>query len=125
MQYARMYTASDGATHFEDVPVDLPAVEAVPGNPPIGLSKSLSASAVRFCRLPDGWASSYHPSPQGGFSVILSGALECTVGDGEARRFGPGDFVASDDVTGQGHRDRAIGDVLIMLVVMDPAAKFA
>jgi hypothetical protein len=125
MQYARMYTAPDGTTHFEDLPTDLPLVEAVPGNPPIGLSKALPASAVRFCSLPDGWTSSYHPSPQGGFSVILAGALECTVSDGEARRFGPGELVASDDVAGQGHRDRAIGDVLIMLVVMDPAAKFS
>src|SRR3954452_13710050 len=76
MQYARMYTAPDGASHFEEGPTDLPLVEAVPGNPPIGLSKALPASAVRFCSLPDGWTSSYQPSPQGGFPVILAVALD-------------------------------------------------
>src|SRR5690242_21204026 len=50
-----------------------------------GVCSSDLASAVRFCSLPDGWTSGDHPSPQGGFSVILSGALECTVSDGEAR----------------------------------------
>ena len=125
MQYARMYTAPDGETHFEHVTVDLPPVEAIPGHPPIGLSKALPASAVRFCRLPPGWTSGVHQSPQGGFSVILEGVLECTVSDGESRRFGPGEFVASDDVAGKGHRDLAIGDVLVMLVVMDPTATFS
>jgi hypothetical protein len=119
-----MYTAPDGETHYEDVVVDLASVDALPGNPPIKLSEALPASAVRFCWLPDGWTSGAHPSPQGGFSVILTGALECTVSDAEARTFRPGEFVASDDVTGKGHRDRAIGDTLIMLVVMAPAEKF-
>lgn len=124
MQYARMYTAPDGETHYENVAVDLPSVDDLPGNPPIKVSKALPASAVRFCWLPDGRTSSDHPSPQGGFSVILTGALECTVSDGEKRTFGPGAFVASDDVAGKGHRDRAVGDTLIMLVVMDPMENF-
>ena len=124
MQYARMYTAPDGETHFADVPVDFRTVEALPGRAPIELSPLVPATQVAICRLPPGWEGGWHPSPQGGFSVILSGTLECTVSDGEARRFEPGQFVASDDVTGKGHLDRTVGPdaIVIMLVFMDPAA---
>jgi hypothetical protein len=40
---------------------------------------------------------------------ILAGQMEIGIGDGTTRRFGPGDVVLADDLTGQGHTTRSLG----------------
>jgi hypothetical protein len=37
------------------------------------------------------------------------GRWEIGIGDGTTRRFGPGDVVLADDLTGQGHTTRSLG----------------
>ncbi|GAF92940.1 unnamed protein product, partial [marine sediment metagenome] len=43
------------------------------------------------------------------FVVTLAGEGEIIVGDGTSRRFGPGDIMLAEDITGQGHITRAVG----------------
>jgi hypothetical protein len=35
--------------------------------------------------------------------------MKIGIGDGTTRRFGPGDAVLADDLTGQGHTTRSLG----------------
>jgi uncharacterized cupin superfamily protein len=42
--------------------------------------------------------------------VTLSGQVEIEAGDGAVRRFGPGDVLLAEDLTGQGHLTRVVGD---------------
>ena len=35
--------------------------------------------------------------------------MEVVIGDGRTRRFGPGDAVLFEDLTGQGHTSRSVG----------------
>ena len=44
------------------------------------------------------------------YSIALSGSAEIEVGDGTVARVGPGDVVLAEDLTGQGHVTRVVGD---------------
>jgi hypothetical protein len=49
-------------------------------------------------------------TPRPGDSIfILAGQMEIGIGNGTTRRFGPGDVVLADDLTGQGHTTRSLG----------------
>jgi hypothetical protein len=41
----------------------------------------------------------------------LQGQAEIELGDGTKRRFGQGDVLLSEDLTGEGHITRVVGDV--------------
>ena len=41
---------------------------------------------------------------------MVTGSVEATTSDGEARTFGPGVAVLVEDTTGAGHRTRVMGD---------------
>jgi hypothetical protein len=45
----------------------------------------------------------------GNVGFILAGQMEIGIDDGTTRRFGPGDVVLADDLTGQGHTTRSLG----------------
>ena len=42
--------------------------------------------------------------------MTLSGAAEIGIGDGAVKRFGPGDAMLADDLTGKGHTTRVVGN---------------
>jgi hypothetical protein len=42
--------------------------------------------------------------------LSLSGQVEIGIGDGTVRRLGPGDVMLAEDLTGQGHTTRAVGN---------------
>src|SRR5207244_9617437 len=44
------------------------------------------------------------------YSISLSGTAEIEVGDGTVARVGPGDVVLAEDLTGQGHVTRVVGN---------------
>ena len=44
--------------------------------------------------------SDWHIAPRRQYIFVLSGAMEIGSGDGTMRRFGPGDVVLADDLTG-------------------------
>ena len=109
MKYPRLYAGTDGVSHFEDVEVDLPPVEYLPGEPMLGLAQPRAATAIVFAHLPAGWRAGRHPSPRAQFTITLAGELEVIAGDGERRRFGRGGVYLSGDTSGEGHESRAVG----------------
>ena len=44
------------------------------------------------------------------FVITLSGEVEIGLGDGTIHRFGPGHVNLAEDLTGQGHTTRVVGD---------------
>ena len=98
----RIYTGQDGQTHFEDLP--LTADESQNVALPAGAS-------LTFRRFPADYFSDWHTAPRRQYIFILAGQMEIGIGDGSARRFGPGDVVLADDLTGQGHTTRSVGGV--------------
>ena len=118
MQYPRLYVGRDGVSHFEDVEVDLPLVEYLPGEPMLGLAQPRPATTIVFARLPAGWRAGRHPSPRAQFTITLAGELEVIAGDGERRRFGSGGVYLSGDTSGEGHESLAVGpdDCLLAII---------
>ena len=103
--YVRLYAGEDGETHFEDVTV--PAEQD--GDVVVAAPIPLSAMIMRVVLAPATDALR-HNAPRRQFIVHLDGAVEVEASDGERRRFGPGDVVLVEDVTGRGHITRWVGD---------------
>ena len=105
----RIYTGGDGQTHFEDLP--LPAEVALQAGANL---------TFRFLFPADYFEAIGTLQPCGGIFIdyfILAGQMEIGIGDGTALRFGPGDVVLADDLTGQGHTTRSVGGPRISATV--------
>ncbi len=96
----RIYTGHDGQTHFEDLPL--------PAEGSHNVALQAGANLVFRCFPADYW-SDWHTAPRRQYIFILVGQMEIGIGDGTTRRFGPGDVVLADDLTGQGHTTRSVG----------------
>jgi quercetin dioxygenase-like cupin family protein len=110
MQYVRIYTGSDGETHFEDLEVELAEVDFAPPAPPVQLSAFTAATKWAFLSLPAGWEGDWHREPGRSVLFYLAGQSEIEVSDGAIRHFGPGDVSVVEDTTGKGHRSKTVGD---------------
>jgi len=101
MEFTRVYADDDGETHFQDKRV--PLADAGP----IGhLSERLPAQAVVFRVNDPHYDYDWHPAPTRQYILLLDGAIEIEVSDGEKRRFRGGDILLVEDVKGKGHRTR-------------------
>ena len=109
MAFVRCYTGTDGQSHFEDL--DLPP-------PEVARSIEQAATSITFTRAPDGRFSDWHTAPRRQYAIFLSGGqMEVVLGDGTTRRFGPGDAVLFEDLTGQGHTSRSVGGDRLTAIV--------
>ena len=52
----------------------------------------------------------WHTAPRRQFVITLSGEVEIGLGDGTVHRFGAGHVNLAEDLTGQGHTTRVVGD---------------
>jgi len=95
----RIYAGHDGQTHFEDLPLRSEESHNV--------ALQAGANLVFRCFPAEYW-SDWHTAPRRQYIFILAGQMEIGIGDGTTRRFGPGDVVLADDLTGQGHTTRSL-----------------
>jgi mannose-6-phosphate isomerase-like protein (cupin superfamily) len=96
----RIYTGDDGQTHFEDLPLPTQESHHVPVQ---------AGANLVFRHFPGDYWSDWHTAPRRQYIFILEGQMEIGIGDGTSRRFGPGDVVLADDLTGRGHTTRSLG----------------
>jgi hypothetical protein len=109
MAFVRCYTGTDGQSHFEDLELLPPDMER---------SIEQAASSITFTRSPNGRFSDWHNAPRRQYAIFLSGGeMEVGIGDGTTRRFGPGDAVLFEDLTGQGHTSRSVGGDRLTTIV--------
>lgn len=93
--FYRLYDGDDGQSHMEEY------------NPP----DILPATSVVFRRHESGNFIDWHVAPRRQFIVTLEGQVEIGLGDGSVYILGPGDMMLAEDLEGQGHTTRAVGDV--------------
>ena len=97
----RLYTGEDGQAHFEDLNVPAGETETV----------ALQAGAdMTYRRFPDGTFNDWHNAPRVQYVITLSGQMEIGIGDGTKRMFNPGDILQGEDLDGQGHTTRSVGE---------------
>jgi hypothetical protein len=101
----RLYAGEDRQSHFEDLTLPWARDDRGREQTPVR-----GATGLEFARLPGGYASAWHTASRHAYAIILSGQMECTVGDGTMRRLGPGDILLAEDFTGQGHFNRVMDD---------------
>ena len=100
MPIARLYTGDDGQSHIEHLELD--------SHPE--LTDLQSTAGIVFRRVESGYFSDWHCAPRRQFVITLEGEVEIGLGDGSLHRFGPGQAMLAEDLTGQGHTTRAVGD---------------
>lgn len=98
--FVRMYTGEDGESHFEEFePAMAPPTRAV----------LQAATGISFSRAQPGHFMDWHNAPRRQYVIVLRGLFEIGIGDGTARRLGPGDVLLAEDLTGRGHTTRTVG----------------
>src|SRR5690348_15661862 len=109
MAFARCYTGTDGQSHSEDL---------IPIPPDFASAIVQTVSSITFTRSPNGRFSDWHNAPRRQYAIFLSGGeMEVVIGDGTTRRFGAGDAVLFEDLTGQGHTSRSVGGDRLSAIV--------
>ena len=101
MKITRVYTDAEGESHFDDLLIGLRDAG------PIGyLSEPFPAKEILFRRNDPGYDYDWHSAPRRQFIVLLDGAIELQVSDGERRIFHGGEILLLEDTHGRGHRTR-------------------
>ena len=95
MQFCRIYTGTDGQSHFEDLPQTEEAKDFLTNLP----VKTLVFKNDKNWQDLHGW----HNAPRRQWCITLAGSVEIGLGDGTKRIFVPGDVFLAEDLTGQGH----------------------
>ena len=93
--FYRIYTGADGQSHMEEYypPHDIPAKN------------------ITFRKHEPGNFIDWHVAPRKQFIVTLEGSVEIGLGDGTVYTLGTGDMMLAEDLTGQGHTTKAVGDI--------------
>jgi uncharacterized cupin superfamily protein len=104
VKITRLYNGPENQSCFEDIEIDLAS------KAPLGLfSEPVGAKAVFFREIPPGYHYTWHNVVCREYVVTIEGEAEIEAGSGEKRRFGKGDVLLAEDMTGKGHRTRSIG----------------
>lgn len=119
MKYTRLRNDPDGFAHFEEEEPGFEPVETAPGAPPIGLAP-IGDSGLSFGRLPAGWETDYHPTPQVEWWIQTAGEVEVTPRGDEPRVLRPGDVYCFENTTGQGHKIRVLSETDVLGVFVLP-----
>jgi len=104
MKIVRIYTGRDQQSHFEEMELSFAQGERMQ------TTELQPASSVVFRRVPAGHVIDWHPAPRRQYVVTLSGEWDIECGDGTVRRFKTGDVMLAEDLTGQGHISRVVGN---------------
>ena len=104
MQVVRIYTGSDGESHFEELDLGYEQIADAER------TADQNAGNVSFRRTQPGNFIDWHPAPRRQYVITLEGQAEIGIGDGAKRIFNPGDVLLADDLTGRGHTTAVHGD---------------
>jgi uncharacterized cupin superfamily protein len=105
MKFVHLCTGADGESHFRDVEVEMKGA----GNRG-QRSELMKATGIFFSVTGADYDLDWHNAPRRQFVITLEGEVEITASDGMKRRFGPGDIMLADDMTGRGHISRAVNN---------------
>jgi quercetin dioxygenase-like cupin family protein len=101
MHITRLYTGDDNQTHIEWITVE--------DHPELAELKP--ATGIAFRVQPPGHFIDWHGAPRRQYVITLEGEVEIGLGDGSVHRFGAGHVTLAEDLTGQGHTTRVVGQL--------------
>jgi quercetin dioxygenase-like cupin family protein len=112
----RIFTGADGEAHAEEREVKLPALAGRQQ------SETIPAANSQFVRFPPGYLQDRHTASKRRYLITLSGRGEVEVGAGKKIVVEPGRVLQMEDLTGQGHVTRTLGnaDWVVLEVQFDP-----
>src|SRR5215469_15739705 len=116
MGFFRLYSGDDQQSHLEGLKLPFAPgqfAQQTPLQPVTGVSFTQVSSRPT----PD-----WHNAPRRQYVVTLAGAVEIGLGDGSVHRFGPGEGILAEDLTGKGHTTRAVGNEPRITVTIPLAA---
>jgi quercetin dioxygenase-like cupin family protein len=100
----RLYTGPDKRSHLEQLKLPFAPGEVGEQSP------KQRAKTVFFTMLAPGTFINWHNAPRRQYVISVVGSMEVGLGDGTFHRFGQGEGVLAEDLTGQGHTTRVIGE---------------
>lgn len=104
MQITRLYSGTDGESHFEEIEVPFES------RGDYGLfTLPEPAKSVFFREIPPGWVYTWHNVVCREYVVTIDGEAEVEVGSGEKRLLRRGDVLLAEDLVGRGHRTSVRG----------------
>ena len=104
MRLFRLYSGSDGESHLEEIALSFARGEFAEQSP------TQPAAGISFSRMAPGTFVDWHNAPRRQYVITLAGAVEIGLGDGTVHRFGPGEGILAEDLSGRGHTTRAVGN---------------
>ncbi len=103
MRIHNLYVDAQGETHFRDIDIALP--DQGPGG---ATSERLPANGIIFRRTQGDYDLDWHPAPRRQYIINLDAGVQITASDGETRVIAAGEVILVEDVTGKGHRSKAL-----------------
>jgi hypothetical protein len=94
MKFCRLYSGSDGESHFEEL-------DSTARSEFFNTTRTATGLLLR-----DGFAPhivNFHRAPRRRWVITLAGRVDIGLGDGSAMSFFPGDVFLAEDTTGRGH----------------------
>jgi hypothetical protein len=114
VKIARIYD-DNGQSRFAEIDIPLNPREPIGGVSGLRASASFAAGQCHITFAPRS-VMEPHVAPRRQLVVVLSGEVEVETGDGNTRRFRPGEMMLADDTTGSGHITRFLTDVTVLFV---------
>lgn len=118
IEYLRIFSDEDGCSHFEIKTIDLEAKKYAPPAPSLNISTLEPADNCVFLELPTGWYGDWHPTPVRQWLIFMTGQCEFEAGDGKKVTRKAGDVVMLDDLTGNGHQTKVLGDQSVRIAAI-------
>lgn len=103
LPYTLVYADSSGTSHFEDASYPTSSFDVGHGVKAAASGPIAGDGIQLFCFDP-GTVVDWHPAPRPQLYLILRGALDLEVSDGEVRRFRGGDLIVAEATEGKGVR---------------------
>lgn len=103
VKVTRIYTGPDGKTKVEELTLPLKPRDA--GSE---LSGSINVTSLQVRRTTPAYNLDWHNPGRRQLVVTLSGESEVELEGGKVLRMGPGHILLAEDMTGQGHKSRAV-----------------
>ena len=99
----RLYTGTDGESHFEDIKIPLKVKRGFNQQ-----SELMEATGMFFVEAHSNKQIDWHNAPRRQYIINLEGERELEIGDGTRHILRPGDILLAEDTTGRGHITRLV-----------------
>ena len=117
LKYVRLYADEHGETHLKEEEFIMNNADYAPPAPPLWVGPRSKATGTTVLAFPVGWFGDYHPVPRPQWMLIMSGAIEVEVSDGEKRTYPAGTITFLEDMNSKGHISRnASNEVAVVMV---------